>query len=64
MSRKESKFYAINFIDARIFFLKKKILTPRVMKTHIQKSKVHQCRFEALPISSSSYENNMLRTSH
>ena len=37
MSRKESKFYVINFIEPRIIFLKKKILTPRVMKTHIQK---------------------------
>ena len=26
--------------------------------------KVHQCRFENLPIFSSSYENNMLKISH
>ena len=26
--------------------------------------KVHYCRFEILPISSSSYENNMLKISH
>ena len=36
MSRKESKFYVINFIDPHISFFKKKILTPRAMKTHIQ----------------------------
>ena len=36
MSRKESKFYAINFIEPRIVFFKKKVLTPRAMKTHIQ----------------------------
>ena len=36
MSRKESKFYVINFIDPRIIFFKKKILTPRAMKTHTQ----------------------------
>ena len=36
MSRKEIKFYTINFIDPRIILLKKKILTPRVIKTHIQ----------------------------
>ena len=36
MSRKR-KFYATNFIDPRIIFLKKKILTLHVMKTHIQK---------------------------
>ena len=35
MSRKESKFYVISFIDPRIIFLKKK-LTPCAMKTHIQ----------------------------
>ena len=37
MSRKESKFYVINFIEPRIIFLKKKLLTPRAMKTYIQK---------------------------
>ena len=26
--------------------------------------KVHKCKFENLPISSSSYENNMLKISH
>ena len=38
MSRKESKFYVINFIDPQFYFLflKKEILTPRAMKTHIQ----------------------------
>ena len=36
MSRKESKFYVISFIDPRIIILKKKKLTPRAMKTHIQ----------------------------
>ena len=35
MSRKESKFYVINFIDPRIIFFKKKILTAREMKMHI-----------------------------
>ena len=34
MSRNESKFYVINFIDPRIIFFKKEILTPRAMKTH------------------------------
>ena len=34
MSRNESKFYVINFINPRITFLKKEILTPRAMKTH------------------------------
>ena len=38
MSRKETKFYVINFIDPRIFFLKKKILTLHAMKTHFQMS--------------------------
>ena len=32
MSRKESMFYVINFIDPQIIFFKKKILTPRAMK--------------------------------
>ena len=37
MSRKESKFYVINFIDSWIiFFFFKKKLIPRAMKTHIQ----------------------------
>ena len=36
MSRKESKFYVINFIDPWTIFFKKKVLTPRSMKTHIQ----------------------------
>ena len=36
MSRKESKFYVISFIDPRIIFLKKKILKPCAIKTHIQ----------------------------
>ena len=36
MSRKESRFHVINFIDPRIIFFKKKIFTPRAMKTHIQ----------------------------
>ena len=39
MSRKESKFYVINFIDPWIIFFflkKKKKLIPRAMKTHIQ----------------------------
>ena len=31
MSRKETKFCEINFIDPRIIFLKNKILTPRAM---------------------------------
>ena len=35
--KKESKFYATNFMDPLIIF-KKKILTPRATKTHIQKS--------------------------
>ena len=38
MSRKESKFYVIKFIDPQIIFLENKILTPRVMQTHIQES--------------------------
>ena len=37
MSRKESKFYVISFIDPPDnFFNTKKILTPHAMKTHIQ----------------------------
>ena len=36
MSRKESKFCVINFIDPQIIFLKKKILTSRAMEMHIQ----------------------------
>ena len=36
MSRKESKFYVINFIDPWTIFFLKKVLTPRSMKTHIQ----------------------------
>ena len=38
MSKKESKFYVIIFINSQIIFFQKKILTPRAMKTHIQKS--------------------------
>ena len=34
MSRKESNFYVINFIDPRISFLKENFNT-RAMKTHI-----------------------------
>ena len=37
MSRKESKFCAINFINLWIDFFKNKILTTCVMKTRIQK---------------------------
>ena len=36
MSRKENKFYVINFIEPEIIFLKRKILIPRAMKKHIQ----------------------------
>ena len=36
--KKESKFYVINFMDPRIIFFTKKILTPGAMKTYIQKS--------------------------
>ena len=49
MPRKKSKFYVINFIDPQIIFFKKKILTPRAMKAHIQisykegKSKGRRC---------------------
>ena len=35
--QEKSKFYVINIIDHRIDLFKKKILTPHVMKTHIQK---------------------------
>ena len=35
MSKKESKFHVINFIDPWVIF-NKKILTRRAMKTHIQ----------------------------
>ena len=38
MSRKESKFYVINFIDSQNTFFKNNILTQCTMKTHIQKS--------------------------
>ena len=38
MSRKESEFYVIIFINLRIISFKKRILAPRVMRTHIQKS--------------------------
>ena len=38
MSWKESKFYVINSVEPLIIFLKKKILTPSAMKTHIQLS--------------------------
>ena len=31
---------------------------------NLKNLKVHQCRFENLPTSSSSYENDMLRISH
>ena len=31
---------------------------------YLKKLKVHLCRFENLPVSSSSYENNMLKISH
>ena len=36
MSKKESKFYVVNFADAQINCFKKKILTPRAIKTRIQ----------------------------
>ena len=36
MSRKESKFYVINFIDPWIIIFFKKSLTLRALKTHIQ----------------------------
>ena len=35
---RKSKFYVINFMDPRIIFFTKKILTLCAMKTHIQKS--------------------------
>ena len=44
MSRKESKFYVINFIDPRMKF-KKKILTTLAMKTRIQIS-YKECELE------------------
>ena len=36
ISRRESKFYVINFIDPPNNFFKKRILTPRVVKTQLK----------------------------
>ena len=33
--------------------------TPMIIKRKLPTLKVHQCRFENLPISSSTYKNNM-----
>ena len=38
--------------------------TPKKQLADVAKLKVHQCRFENLPIPSSSYKNNKLNISH